>query len=95
MTTLINALHENNKHKRTIATWECLEKLSASIECLCLDQERHDVFVRIVKDAIETTESAGFTKGKAIAEREYNNDVRALIRRLDVDDIQHIIDESM
>lgn len=93
--TLISVMHENNKHKRTIATWESLERLSASIECLRLDPEQHDAFIKMVKDTIETTESAGFTKGKAIAEREYNSDIRALIHRLDVESTEIITDESL
>ena len=84
--TLITVMHENNKHKRTIATWESLERLSASIECLRLDQEQHDIFLKVVKATIEAIESASFTKGKAIAEREYNQDLRSLVKRLDVDE---------
>lgn len=89
--TLISAMHENNKHKRTIATWECLERLSASIECLCLDQEEHDALIRTIKDAVETMESASFTKGKAIAEKEYNEDIRALIQMLSDPEIKELI----
>lgn len=93
--TLITVMHENNKHKRTIATWECLERLSASIECLRLDQEQHDIFLQVVKDTIMTIESASFTKGKAVAEREYNQDLRSLVKRLDVSDGDDIITERL
>lgn len=86
--TLIDVLHENNKHKRTIATWESLERLSASIECLRLDQEQHDTFLDLVKGVVECIESASFTKGKMIAEKEYNQDLRALIQRLDVPEVE-------
>lgn len=93
--TLISVLHENNKHKRTIATWESLERLSASIECLRLDQEQHDAFLQMVKATIETIESASFTKGKAVAEREYNQDLRSLVKRLDVDGEDYINMEGL
>jgi len=84
--TLISIMHENNKHKKTVSVWEHLERLSAAIECLRLDQEHHDIFLQVVKATIEAIESASFTKGKAVAEREYNQDLRSLVKRLDVTD---------
>lgn len=93
--TLITVMHENNKHKRTIPTWEQLERLSASIECLRLDQEQHDIFLQVVKATIEAIESASFTKGKAVAEREYNQDLRLLVKRLDVPDVDDINAECL
>ena len=90
--TLITILHEGNKHKKTIATWEALERLSASIECLMLDDEQHDIFIETVKAVIETIESASFTKGKMIAERDYNEDIRRLVRNLDDPNLKSLVE---
>ena len=87
--TLINLMHENNRHKRTIAVWEYLEILSASIECLDLEQEHHDSLINTLKSTIEVVESSSFTKGKMLAEKECNSDIRALIQRLDSPDIKN------
>ena len=92
---LIHVMHENNKHKRTIATWESIERLSASIECLRLDPEQHDIFLQVVKATIEAIESASFTKGKMIAEKEYNTDLRALVQRLDAPEVEEQITERL
>lgn len=93
--TLINALHENNRYKRAVATWEMFEKLSASVECLGLDQEKHDSLIRMLKDVIEAVEVASFSKGRGVAEKEYNEDLRILIRTFDDPDVQNFVKECL